>query len=184
MNTTVSQLAKSVNMVLTMAYRDLYGEDMDVDEPAQLQLLTSPLSATEEVVSGFAAGLVPLEVAMPAVMHAIGASKDEIERAVAQATSDAKKKCQCEDEDRAFQQEDQRLGLEERRAGMQAAPDKEKAEADQAKANVKQTEATTKKTLEEAKLAGKPKPAPSSGGGGSGGGSGSSGASGSSGGKK
>ena len=174
MNTTVSQLAKSVNMVLTMAYRDLYGEDIDVDEPAQLQLLTSPLSATEEVVNVFAAGLVPLEVAMPAVMHAIGASKDEIERAVAKATAEAEKKCQCEEEDRAFQQEEQQLGLEERRAGMQAAPAREKAEADQAKANVKQTEATTKKTLEEAKVAGKPKPAPSSGSGGSSGSSGSS----------
>lgn len=163
LNTTVSQLAKSVSMVLTMAYRDIYGEDEDSEDPAQLQLLTSPLAATEEVVNVYAAGLAPLEVAMPAVMHAIGASKDEIERAVQQATKDVEEKKECECEDRAFQQEEQKLGLEERRAGLATAPAKEKADAKQAEANVRQTDAQTKKTLEEAKVAGKPQPAPSSG---------------------
>lgn len=164
LNTTVSQLAKSVNSVLTMAYRDIYGKDEDGEEPAHLQLLTSPLSATEEVVNLYAAGLAPIEIAMPAVLHAIGASSDEIEKAVEKAAADAEQKCQCEAEDREFQKEDQQLGLEERRAGLAAAPAKEKAEADQAEATVKQTEAQTKKTLEEAKIAGKPKPAAGSSG--------------------
>ena len=164
LNTTVSQLAKVVSRVLTMAYRDIYGEDEDAEDPAQLQLLTAPLAATEEVVNLYAAGLAPVEIAMPAVLHAIGASKDQIDKAVEQAAKDAEKKCQCDDEDRAFQKEDQQLGLEERRSSMASAPAKEKAEADQAEANVESTKAQTKKTLEEAKVAGKPQPAPASGG--------------------
>lgn len=147
-----------------MAYRDIYGGEEGVEEPAQLQLLTSPLSATEEVVALFAAGLAPLEIAMPTVLHAIGASKDEIENAVENASADAKKACQCADEDRAYQQEDQKLGLEERRASLAAAPAKEKVDADQANANVAQTKATTRKTLEEAKAMGKPPPKPAEGG--------------------
>ena len=165
LNTTVSQLAKDINKVLTMCYRDLYGEDHDVDEPVTLQLLTSPLAATEEVVSLFGAGLAPLELAMPAVLHAIGASRDEIDAAVEKASADAEKKCLCEEADRQYQLEDQKLGLEERKAALKAAPAKVAAEADQANANVAQTEATTKKTLEEAKQAGKPPSKPAAGGG-------------------
>jgi len=140
-----------VNQVLTMSYRDLYGEDEDAAQPAMLQLLTSPLAATDEVVSLYAAGLSPIEIAMPACLHAIGASKDQIDAAVEKATADAEQKCKCEDEDRDFQKEDQKLSLEERRASLKAAPQKEKAEA-----NVEQTKAQTNKTNEEAKAAGKP----------------------------
>lgn len=141
-----------------MAYKDIYGDDEDGEEPAHLQLLTSPLSASEEVVSLYTAGLAPIEIAMPAVLHAIGASKDEIEKAVEKAMADAEQKCACEAQDRAFQQEDQKLGLDERRAALAAAPAKEKAEAKQAEAIVKQTEAQTKKISEEAKAASKSKP--------------------------
>lgn len=145
-----------------MAYRDLYGEDEEGEDPAHLELLTSPMAATEEVVNLYAAGLAPLEIAMPAALHAIGASKDEIDAAVEKAAKDAEKKCQCQDEDRAYQLQDQDLSLQERKATLAAKPAKEKAEADQAQANVASTEAQTKKTLEEAKIAGKPKPAASS----------------------
>jgi len=164
LNTTVAQLAKTVSQVLTVAYRDIYGEDEDAEDPAQLVLLTAPLAATEEVVALYGAGLAPCEIAMPAVLHAIGATKDEIDAAV-------KKMCEKEEadeavksEDRAFQKQEQSLGLKERQAALKAAPAKQQAEADQAKANVAQTEATTKKTLEEAKQAGKAPSSPSGSG--------------------
>lgn len=162
LNTTVSQLAKSINSVLTMAYRDIYGEDEGDAEPSHLQLLTSPLSATEEVLSLYTAGLAPLEIAMPAVLHAIGASNDEIEKAVEKAMVDAEQKCACEAQDRAFQQEDQQLALDERRAAIAAAPAKEKVGGKQAEDKVAQTEAGTKKLSEEAKVGGKSKPTASS----------------------
>ncbi len=66
----MAQLAKSVSSVLTMAYRDIYGEDEDGDAPAMLQLLTSPLAATDEVLNLYAGGLAPVELAMPAVLRA------------------------------------------------------------------------------------------------------------------
>ena len=118
LNTTVSQLAKYVSMVLTMAYRDIYGEEESSEQPAQLQLLTSPLAATEEVISLYAAGLAPLDIAMPACLHAIGASKDQIDSAVEKATADAEKKCACEDEDRLQQRKESALGVQEREQSL------------------------------------------------------------------
>ena len=157
LNTTVAQLAMSVSQVLTSSYRDIYGEEGDTDDPAQLMLLTAPLAATEEVVNIFAAGLAPCEIAMPAVLHAIGASKDEIDAAV-------KKMCEKEEAEAALAAEDRDFLKQDREAQLKSAPAKEKAEADQAKANVASTEAQTRKTLEEAKNAGKPSGSSGSGG--------------------
>ena len=88
---------------------------------------------------------------------AIGASKDEIEKAVENAMKDAEKKCMCEDENRALETEEKKLAIDERRAGLKTAPAKE--------ANVNNTEAATKKLTEEAKVAGKPPPNPAGAGG-------------------
>ena len=74
LNTTVSQLAKAVNSVLTVCYRDIYDTGSN-EEVGHLQLLTSPLAATDEVVGLYSNGLVPLEIAMPSVLHAIGATQ-------------------------------------------------------------------------------------------------------------
>ena len=63
LNTTVTQLAKSVNQILTMAYRDIYQEDSSTDDMT-LELLTAPLAATEEVIQLYLVGLAPLEIAM------------------------------------------------------------------------------------------------------------------------
>ena len=81
----MTSLAKSINQVLTDAYLDVYGsEDGDVT----LELITAPLAATEEVLALFQAGLAPVEVAVPACLHAIGASKQEIDEAVKKAMAD------------------------------------------------------------------------------------------------
>ena len=173
LNTTVAQLSKVVSQVLTMAYRDIYGEDEDADDPAQLVLLTAPLAATEEVISLFAAGLAPCEIAMPACLHAIGATQDEINAAVKKMCENEEAQAQLATEDREHLKAEQALTLDERKAAIESAPAKEKAEADQAKANVAQTEAQTKKTLEEAKAAGKTDKADKAGSGGSGGAAGS-----------
>lgn len=84
LNVTVSQLAKAVNSVLTLCYRDIYSEGPS-DDVGQLQLLTSPLAATDEVLALYSGGLVPVEIAMPSVLHAIGATKDDIDSAVQKA---------------------------------------------------------------------------------------------------
>lgn len=158
----MSQLAKVVSQVLTMAYRDLYGEDEGEEEPAQLQLLTSPLAATEEVVGLYAAGLAPCEIAMPAVLHAIGATKDEIDKAVEKMCDKEQKDAVILDEDREAQKKDHALGTQEREEALANGKEKQKVELEQAKANVSQT----KKQTEEI---GKAPPSGVSGSGGSGG---------------
>ena len=163
LNTTVAQLAKYVNQALTIAYRDIYG-DGDGDQPVTLQLLTSPLAATEEVVNLYAAGLVPIEIAVPAVLNAIGATRDQIAKATEEAAKEAEEKKRCECEDREIANADAKLGQEERKQQIELNKAKQSTEAAQEAANVEKTKADTKKTLEEAKVAGKPKPAASSGG--------------------
>ena len=113
LNTTVAQLAKYVNQALTTAYRDIYG-DGDGDQPVTLQLLTSPLAATEEVVNLYAAGLVPVEIAVPAVLNAIGATRDQIAKATEEAAKEAAEKQRRECEDRELATADAKLGQEER----------------------------------------------------------------------
>ena len=134
MNTTVSQLAKSVSVVLTSAYRDIYGFDDDVLEPATLHLLTAPLAATEELINLHAAGLAPVEIVMPAALHAIGASKDEIDLAVKKAMQDEENRCKCDDDNRAVSQQDKQLALQEK---------KQPLEAEQAAANERPDEQKT-----------------------------------------
>ena len=64
--------------------QDIYAEGPS-DDVGQLQLLTSPLAATDEVLQLYAGGLVPVEIAMPSVLHAIGATKDDIDAALEKA---------------------------------------------------------------------------------------------------
>ena len=70
--------------MLTIAYRDIYALGPD-DDVGQLTLLTSPLSSSDEILNLFNGGLVPIEVAIPSAMHAIGATKDEIDEALRKA---------------------------------------------------------------------------------------------------
>lgn len=135
-------MAKAVNSVLTQCYRDIYAEGPDEDV-GQLQLLTSPLAATEEVAKLFEVGLVPVELAMPAVLHAIGATKDDIDKAVDKAKEMAKEKEECERCEKDDEHNDRMMNVKEREAG------------------IKKTEADIKKIQHDANA---PYPSASSGG--------------------
>lgn len=129
LNITVTQLAKSINSVLTMAYRDIYAEGAD-DDVGQLQLLTSPLAANAEVLQLYTGGLIPVELAMPSVLHSIGASKDVIDKAVEEALQKKTAEEASLKEKETLDVEERKLGMEERRANMEAA--KKQAAAPQA----------------------------------------------------
>jgi hypothetical protein len=120
LNTTVAQLGKAVSRVLTIAYRDIYGEEESTDDPVSVHLVTSPLAVSDEVVALHAAGLAPTEIAMPAVLHAIGASPDAIEEAVKKAAEAEQQKCDCEDEDRSYANQEKKMGLEQRKLDLTA----------------------------------------------------------------
>lgn len=136
-------MAKVVSQVLTMCYRDIYGEEDDAEEAMTLSLLTAPLAATEEVVALFTAGLAPCEIAMPAVLHAIGASKDEIEKAVKKMCENEEKAAALAEEDREAMKEDRALGNKEREANMASGDERQKVDLDQAKANIDKTKKET-----------------------------------------
>ena len=144
LNSTVTSLAKSIGEVLTMAFIDIYG---DQSGDTSLELITAPLAATEEVVALYQAGLAPVEVAVPAVLHAIGATKEEIDEAVKesakerdrvrgneQATADGEKTSK-EHDHAAKEQEhaanEQRIVVEIQQA--KAAVEKTKAETESIK---------------------------------------------------
>ena len=127
-----------------MAFIDIYG---DQSGDTSLELITAPLAATEEVVALYQAGLAPVEVAVPAVLHAIGATKEEIDEAVKesakerdrvrgneQATADGEKTSK-EHDHAAKEQEhaanEQRIVVEIQQA--KAAVEKTKAETESIK---------------------------------------------------
>ena len=73
-------MARTVDTVLTAAYYDIYGKDES--NMGQLNLVTSPVNSSEEVLKLYTGGLIPEEAAVPCVMTSIGASKDSIDAAV------------------------------------------------------------------------------------------------------
>jgi hypothetical protein len=168
LNTTVTQLAKSVNQVLTMAYKDIYYDEA-ADDDIVLELLTAPLAATEEVIQLYTAGLVPVEIAMPAVLHAIGATKEQITAAVesAVAEKEEEKKCACENKD--YEREERKLNLQERKTAIRQGGEERKQQAEAQAVDLEQRRANVAKTKKEtAVLQKKPeasKPSGSSGAG-------------------
>ena len=130
--------------MLTKAYNAIYGDDDEEgEEPAQLQLMTAPLAAAEEIEKLFTAQLIDRETALPAALHSLGATPGEIEKALARGKEKDDRQCACEDADREFQQKDQELQLKEREAGAATTSEKNKVDLDQAKANVEQTKKQT-----------------------------------------
>ena len=78
LNTTVASLGLTINDILTQTYRAVYG-GADDDE---LILTTAPLAACTEVQALYAGGLIDFESAMPAALHSLGCSSEEIASAV------------------------------------------------------------------------------------------------------
>ena len=81
LNSTIQQLSHLVNIVLTQAYHDIYGQDSDKDD-IQFCTIVSPLASAQEVQQLYSAGLADFKVAAPLALHAIGASNREVEDAL------------------------------------------------------------------------------------------------------
>ncbi len=79
LNTTVQHMALAVNKVLTACYHVCYRNAPTGDE---LVLLTAPLASTTEVQDLFVNGVIDIESALPAALHSLGASAEEIEGAL------------------------------------------------------------------------------------------------------
>jgi uncharacterized membrane protein YgcG len=122
LNSTVSELAKSVNQVLTSVYISLYPDEEKnpidgrreerLDTNVELKLRTAPLAASQEIVGLFGAGLIDVEIATPAVLHSLGASSDEIDAALARMKEKVEKETNCANEDRELEVESKKIGLD------------------------------------------------------------------------
>ena len=124
--------------MLSEAYVDVYGEE---EGDVSLELITAPLAASEEVLALFAGGLCPAEVAVPACLHAIGASKEQIEDAVKQAVKERERVRDNEqntaDGDKTSKEHEHKAKEQEHSANEARIV----VELEQAKANVDKTKA-------------------------------------------
>ena len=143
LNSTVQQLATSVNQVLTACYSALYGDEDGYDsEPARLELRTSPLAANEEVIGLYGAGILPCEVAVPAALHALGVGPEEIDRAVEEVCKKKEQEEKLMDEDRKKADEESKLNKREREVGMEATKANTEITKKEASGMVKKSEAS------------------------------------------
>ena len=134
----MTSLAKSINEILTECYAEIYQED---DSDVTLELITAPLAASEEVLALFQGGVAPAEVAVPACLHAIGASREQIEDAVKQAV---KERDRVRDNEQNTADGDKTSKEHEHKAKEQEHSANEArivVELEQAKANVDKTKA-------------------------------------------
>ena len=106
-----------------------------------LELITAPLAASEEVLALFQGGVAPAEVAVPACLHAIGASREQIEDAVKQAVEERKRLRDNEqntaDGEKTSKEHEHKAKEQEHAANEQRLV----IEIEQAKANVEKTKA-------------------------------------------
>ena len=79
LNTTVASIALFVNSVLTQTYHAIYGSGGDEEE---LILVVAPLAANKEIEDLYKANLIDFESAMPAALHSLGCSAEEIASAM------------------------------------------------------------------------------------------------------
>ena len=98
LNTTVSSLAITVNNVLTTTYTAVYGGDgIEGADGEELNLLVSPLTSISELQGLYTSNLVDFETAIPAALHSLGCTAEEISaalerrRAQEKETADMKK---------------------------------------------------------------------------------------------
>jgi len=90
LNTTVASIALFVNSVLTTTYNAIYGAENDDGE---LILVVAPLAANKEVEELYKSGIIDYETAMPAALHSLGCSAEEIASAMQRRRdSEAKEK--------------------------------------------------------------------------------------------
>lgn len=118
LNSTVSQLAKAVNQVLTAVYDALYSGDGG-EEPQRLALRTAPLAAAEEVERLYTAGVLDCKFAVPATLHALGVAPDEIDKAVEEACAKREKDEKALDDDRRKADEERSINQQERKVSME-----------------------------------------------------------------
>ena len=71
-------MAIVVNTVLTASYHACYGDSVGHGEEDELVLVTAALSSTTEIQALYDSKIIDFESAIPAALHSLGASANEI----------------------------------------------------------------------------------------------------------
>lgn len=172
LNTTISSIAINVNNVLTRSYQACYGNVPGSTDEDELMLLTAPLSATAEVEALFTAGLIDVESALPAALHSLGCSANEITEALKRRLQKEKERGDAEagsllaEADlKTAQSAKTTSEIEQVKAGVEKTKMETKLMPGQAEASNKQAEASAYASK---KTADRPPPKPAAGGDGGG----------------
>lgn len=75
-------MAINVNNVLSACYHAAFGEASGRTDQDELMLMTAPLSAASEVQGLYEKGVIDYETAVPAALHSLGCSANEITEAL------------------------------------------------------------------------------------------------------
>jgi len=76
------------------------------------------MAATDELINLFNSGLVPVEIAMPSVLHAIGATKEDIDAALEKAKQKEEEAKQDKTGQKDFANKDNAITLEIKQAEL------------------------------------------------------------------
>lgn len=79
LNTTVTSLSLAVNRVLTAAFHACFE---NAPEGTECCLITAPLASTEEVANLFSQQVIDIDSALPAALHSLGCTAEEISGAL------------------------------------------------------------------------------------------------------
>lgn len=90
LNTTVASMAIMINTVLTACYHAVFGDSLGRTDSDELMLMTAPLSAASEVQGLYEKGVIDFESAIPAALHSLGCSANEISEALSRRRSMSK----------------------------------------------------------------------------------------------
>jgi|EP00966_Prymnesium_polylepis_P103592 hypothetical protein len=156
-------MAINVNAVLTACYHAVFGESSGRTEQDELMLVTAPLSAATEVQGLYEKGVIDYESALPAALHSLGCSANEITEALKRRRD--QKDTQGLSEAAALESDNavKAAQAEHTRAGIPLVV----AQTEKVKADTKLSAANAYKTKKDAD---RPTPTPAAGGGASGGG--------------
>ena len=79
------------------------------------------MSASEEIVQLYNANLIDIDVAVPAALHALGSSNDEIDATMERMRSKETKRCECEEEDRDLSLQQKKLSIQSAEANLKSS---------------------------------------------------------------
>lgn len=135
LNSTINQLSVFVNAILTSAYVDVHGtegvdaksSDTLTTNDVELVVSTSPMVASQEMLSLFAGGIADFDAAAPLALRAVGLSTSEIENAMRRHSEHEEEDKKMKSEDREYEKERRSIEIDQAVNQSGVAPNRSKS---------------------------------------------------------